>query len=137
MPTATGLNSKVRRPESTALPFAIRRYSSLSKIKDDQLDAYFIVAGYPTGSVEELASAAGCGLVPIEGPEVDALLRKYQCFVNDLIPRISLRAPNGSNYVVAEGGGGGDVRGDRGVLWRQYRPDLYEWPRHCSQKRSY
>lgn len=59
---------------------------AIAKIKENELDAFIIVAGYPTGSVVELASSAGAELVPIEGPEVDALLEKYEFFAKDEIP---------------------------------------------------
>jgi uncharacterized protein len=72
--------------EADIQPEYIKPSPAVSKIRDNQLDAYIIVAGYPTGSVVELASSVGCGLVPIDGPEVDALLQKYQFFAKDVIP---------------------------------------------------
>ena len=61
--------------------------SRASAMMDEgQLDAFFIVAGYPTGSVSELCASAGCELVPIQGPEVDALLERYPFFAKDTIP---------------------------------------------------
>jgi len=59
---------------------------AIAKIKNDELDAFIIVAGYPTGSVVELTSGGGAELVSIEGPEVDALLEKYEFFAKDEIP---------------------------------------------------
>ena len=64
----------------------IKSSPAVGMIRDNQLDAFFIVAGYPTGSVVELASGAGADLVPIDGPEVDALLENHQFFAKDLIP---------------------------------------------------
>ncbi|MGI9437609.1 MAG: TAXI family TRAP transporter solute-binding subunit [Geminicoccaceae bacterium] len=64
----------------------IKPSPAIAKIRDNQLDAFVIVAGYPTGSVVELASSVGAELVPIEGPEVDALLEKYEFFAKDEIP---------------------------------------------------
>jgi hypothetical protein len=64
----------------------IKPSPGLSRMGDSQLDAFFIVAGYPTGSVVELASGVGADLVPIDGPEVDALLERYQFFAKDVIP---------------------------------------------------
>jgi uncharacterized protein len=55
-------------------------------IAEGQLDAFVTVAGYPTGSVAELCASAGCKLVPIQGPEVDALLERYPFFAKDTIP---------------------------------------------------
>jgi uncharacterized protein len=59
---------------------------SVGMIANDELDAFILVAGYPTVSVVELAGTAGCELVPIDGPEVDQLLEDYQFFSRDLIP---------------------------------------------------
>ena len=64
----------------------IKPSPAVSMTGDSQLDAFFIVAGYPTASVVELASGVGADLVPIAGPEVDALLERYQFFARDLIP---------------------------------------------------
>jgi TRAP transporter TAXI family solute receptor len=55
-------------------------------IEEGQLDAFFIVAGYPTGSIPELCASLGCVLVPIEGPEVETLLEHYPFFAKDVIP---------------------------------------------------
>jgi TRAP transporter TAXI family solute receptor len=61
--------------------------SRASAMMDEgQLDAFVIVAGYPTGSVLELCATSGCELVPIEGPELDALLQRYPFFAKDTIP---------------------------------------------------
>lgn len=59
---------------------------AIAKIKKGELDAFIVVAGYPTGSVVELASSAGAELVPIEGPEIDNLLEQYEFFAKDVIP---------------------------------------------------
>lgn len=64
----------------------IKPSPAVAKIRDNQLDAYIVVAGYPTGSVVELASSVGAELVPIDGPEIDALLEKYEFFAKDEIP---------------------------------------------------
>jgi TRAP transporter TAXI family solute receptor len=61
--------------------------SRASAMMDEgQLDAFVIVAGYPTGSVSELCATSGCELVPIQGPEVDTLLERYPYFAKDIIP---------------------------------------------------
>jgi TRAP transporter TAXI family solute receptor len=64
----------------------IKPSPAVAKIRDNQLDAFIIVAGYPTGSVVELSSSVGADLVPVDGAEVDALLEQYQFFARDLIP---------------------------------------------------
>jgi TRAP transporter TAXI family solute receptor len=59
---------------------------AISMMHDGELDAFIIVAGYPTASVVELCATLGCELVPIDGPEVDALLERYQFFTPEVIP---------------------------------------------------
>ena len=55
-------------------------------IRNNQLDAFFIVAGYPTGAVVELASAVDVTLVPIGGAEAQSLIDQYDFFQTDTIP---------------------------------------------------
>ena len=59
---------------------------AMAMMDEDQLDAFVIVAGYPTGSVLDFCATSGCDLVPIEGTEVDALLEQYPYFAKDTIP---------------------------------------------------
>ncbi len=50
------------------------------------LDAFFIVAGYPTPSVVEATSDLGAGLVPVDGDAAAALIETYPFFSRNLIP---------------------------------------------------
>ena len=77
---AYGLSEKDIKPDY------IKPTPAIGKIKDNQLDAFFIVAGFPTGSVAELASSAGAELVPIAGAEAQAIMAKYGFFAPDTIP---------------------------------------------------
>ena len=56
------------------------------RLKDSALDAYFSVAGWPEGAVAALAATTEVALVPIEGPETEALLKQYSFFAADEIP---------------------------------------------------
>ncbi|WP_439271347.1 TAXI family TRAP transporter solute-binding subunit [Pseudochrobactrum sp. HB0163] len=56
------------------------------RLKDGALDAYFFVGGYPTGAIAELASTNGISLVPIEGPEMEKILKDYSFFAKDTVP---------------------------------------------------
>ncbi|HEX5078294.1 MAG TPA: TAXI family TRAP transporter solute-binding subunit [Geminicoccaceae bacterium] len=64
----------------------IKPSEAVSQMSADELDAFIFVAGYPTASVEELCASAGCELVPIDGPQVDELLKNYRFFAKDVIP---------------------------------------------------
>jgi TRAP transporter TAXI family solute receptor len=59
---------------------------AISEMREDRLDAFILIAGYPTGSVTELAASETIDLVPIIGPEVDALLENHEFFAEDVIP---------------------------------------------------
>jgi TRAP transporter TAXI family solute receptor len=72
--------------ENDITPAYVKPHQASAMMDEGQLDAFFIVAGYPTGSVSELCASAGCELVPIQGPEVDALVERYPFFAKDIIP---------------------------------------------------
>ena len=56
------------------------------KLKDGGLDAFFFVGGAPAGAIAELASSgAGIEIVPLVGPEIDALRAKQEFFTPDTI----------------------------------------------------
>jgi len=72
--------------EADLEPVYLKPSPGIAALKEGELDAFIIVAGYPTGSVADVCRSDGCELVPIEGPEVDALLEEYQFFTPDRIP---------------------------------------------------
>ena len=55
-------------------------------IREGKLDALFFVGGYPTTTLAELSADAEVVLVPVSGPEVDAMLVEYSFFSQDKIP---------------------------------------------------
>ncbi|MEP3437812.1 MAG: TAXI family TRAP transporter solute-binding subunit [Hoeflea sp.] len=55
-------------------------------IRNGELDALFFVGGYPAQTLAELASSADVVLIPVSGPEVDAMLIEYSFFSKDTIP---------------------------------------------------
>lgn len=50
------------------------------------IDAFFVIAGWPAAGVAELADAGLIVLVPVVGPEVEALLERNPFFALDRIP---------------------------------------------------
>lgn len=63
---------------------ALKGGAAAEALRNGKIDAFFVVAGYPTGSLVELASAADIKLVPIAG--ADALTEKYGFFASSDIP---------------------------------------------------
>lgn len=64
----------------------VKPEQSIRLMAAGELDAFFIVAGYPTPSVYEVTSQHGAGLVPIDGAPVDALLEQYPFFSKNAVP---------------------------------------------------
>lgn len=65
---------------------ALKGGAASEALRNGKLDAYFVVAGYPTGSLVELAAAAEMKLVPIDGDGAAALADKYGFFSLSSIP---------------------------------------------------
>ncbi|MGH6918314.1 MAG: TAXI family TRAP transporter solute-binding subunit [Geminicoccaceae bacterium] len=72
--------------EDDLQPEYVKPSVAVAKMHEDALDAFVIVAGYPTGSVAELCATIGCELIPIDGPQVETLLEKYPFFAKDVVP---------------------------------------------------
>jgi len=65
---------------------ALKGNAAAEALRNGKIDAFFAVAGYPTGAVVELASAAEIKLVPIDGDGAAALTEKYGFFASSDIP---------------------------------------------------
>lgn len=78
--------------EAAGLTFAditeenLKGGAATEALRNGKVDALFIVAGYPTGALVELASAADMKLVPIDGDAAAALTDKYGFFASSEIP---------------------------------------------------
>ena len=67
--------------ESDIKPEYIKPNQAGDKLKDGSLDAFFFVGGAPAGAIAELASSgAGIALVPLGGPQAQALLKSSPWF---------------------------------------------------------
>jgi hypothetical protein len=77
---AYGLSEEDLKPEYVKPDVAVE------KIKNNLLDGFFIVAGFPTKSVIDLASTIGAELVPITGPTAAAIIENHGFFSAGVIP---------------------------------------------------
>jgi len=72
--------------ESDIKPEYIKPNQAGDKMKDGAIDAFFFVGGAPAGAIAELATAGGgIELVPIDGPQADAIRKSDGFFSPDLI----------------------------------------------------
>ena len=65
---------------------ALKGNAAAEALRNNKIDAFFVVAGYPTGSLVELASAASIKLVPIDGAGAEALAAEHGFFSQSSIP---------------------------------------------------
>ena len=59
---------------------------AIKRIRSNQLDAFFVVAGYPAKAISELATDTDIVLLPIDGPEAGRLISRFRFFAADNIP---------------------------------------------------
>ena len=56
-------------------------------IQDERLDAFFYTVGHPNGNIKEATSGRiKVKIVPIDGPEIDALVKKYPYYAKSVVP---------------------------------------------------
>ncbi len=77
---AYGMTEKDVKPEY------LKAQQAADRLKEGALDAFFSVSGWPLGAIAELAATTGIELVPIDGPEAEALVKQYAFFSTDEIP---------------------------------------------------
>lgn len=77
----------------------LKSQQAADKLKDNALDAFFSVSGWPLGAIAELAATTGIDLVPIDGPEAEALIKTYSFFAADEIPDGAYKGVNGVKTV--------------------------------------
>ncbi|MEH6476559.1 MAG: TAXI family TRAP transporter solute-binding subunit [Sneathiella sp.] len=78
---------------------ALKGGAASEALRNGKIDAFFVVAGYPTGSLVELASAADIKLVPIAGAGAAALASKYGFFSQSKIPAGTYQGVGETNTV--------------------------------------
>src|ERR1044072_4400070 len=77
----------------------LKSQQAADKLKDNALDAFFSVSGWPLGAIAELAATTGIDLVPIDGPEAENLIKAYSFFAADEIPEGAYKGVNGVRTV--------------------------------------
>ncbi len=55
-------------------------------LADNQIDAIVFTVGHPSGSIQEATTAADAHLVPVTGPEINALVKEFPYYSKTVIP---------------------------------------------------
>jgi TRAP transporter TAXI family solute receptor len=77
----------------------LKSQQAADKLKDNALDAFFSVSGWPLAAIAELAATTGIDLVPIDGPEAESLIKAYSFFAADEIPDGAYKGASGVKTV--------------------------------------
>ncbi len=67
-------------------PVYVKPAVALSLMARNELDGFFLIAGYPAPSVVEATGRLAAGLVAVIGAAVERLLQRHPFFVRDVIP---------------------------------------------------
>jgi len=54
-------------------------------LKDNKIDGYFYMIGHPTANIKDAANSTEINIVPIEGPAIDKLVKKYPYYAKGAI----------------------------------------------------
>ena len=85
--------------ESDLTPEELKGNAAAEALRNGKIDAFFVVAGYPTGAIVELASSADIKLVPIDGAAAESLTSEYGFFAQSEIPDDAYEGVDGANTV--------------------------------------
>ncbi len=55
-------------------------------MRDGNMDAFFFVGGFPAGAIAELATSLDIALVPLTGPQAEAITQEYGFFSVNTVP---------------------------------------------------
>lgn len=89
--------------EADISPEYLKPDQSADRMRDGQLDAFFFVGGYPAGAIAELSSQFDVALVPITGPEIDAMREDYRFFADDVFPAGTYRGQDADVPTISVG----------------------------------
>ncbi len=69
-----------------ALLSGLRATEQAQALCDNKIDAMVFAAGHPNGSVQEVTTSCDSRIIPVEGPEIDALVNAYPYYAPAIIP---------------------------------------------------
>jgi hypothetical protein len=90
---ANGLSEKDVQAE------ALKGNAATDALRNGKVDAIFVVAGYPTGALVELASSVSIKLIPIDGAGAKKLTDKHGFFSQSSIPEDTYEGVKSTNTV--------------------------------------
>jgi TRAP transporter TAXI family solute receptor len=97
---------------------ALKGKAATDALRNGKVDAIFVVAGFPTGAIVELASAVDIKLVPIDGAGAKALTSKYGFFSESPIPSGTYEGVDAVNTVAVGAQWFTSVKEDTNLIYK-------------------
>lgn len=72
--------------DSFALASELKAAEMSAALCDNKLDAMIYVVGHPSGSIKEATTSCDSVLVPVTGPEIDALVAEFPYYAKSVVP---------------------------------------------------
>lgn len=72
--------------ETDIEPEYLKPNQAADLMRDGNMDAFFFVGGFPAGAIAELATSLDITLVPLAGPEAEAITGEYGFFSSNTVP---------------------------------------------------
>lgn len=72
--------------ETDIEPEYLKPNQAADLMRDGNMDAFFFVGGFPAGAIAELATSLDITLVPLAGPEAEAITEEYGFFSSNTVP---------------------------------------------------
>jgi TRAP transporter TAXI family solute receptor len=69
-----------------ALASELKSAEQAQALADNKIDAIVFTVGHPSGSIQEATTTVDAVLVPVEGPEIDALVEEFPYYSKAVIP---------------------------------------------------
>jgi TRAP transporter TAXI family solute receptor len=73
-------------PDTFSLATDLKPAEMAGALCDNKIDAFAYVVGHPNASIQEAANTCSSHLVPVEGPQVEALIKKQPFYPLAVIP---------------------------------------------------
>jgi hypothetical protein len=80
------MDAKGWNMDDFALASELKSAEQSSALADNNVDAIAFIVGHPNGSIQEATTTVDANLIPVSGPEVDALVDKNPYFSKAVIP---------------------------------------------------
>ena len=69
-----------------ALASELKSAEQAQALADNKIDAIVFTVGHPSGSIQEATTTVDAHLVPVDGPEIDALVKEFPYYSKAVIP---------------------------------------------------